>query len=99
MLLPTPQLDGDAEDPENYRGVIVGHARSMAEQSESGSELAGFVVIGMYSDGRSSLGWRMPDNIPSCLAPAYVAELIRRDIVTGREAEYVFDNKFEWVEG
>lgn len=80
---------------ENWTGKIVEHARAIANSSEPKSKLDGFIIIGFFDDGRSSIGFRMPARIPACLAPAYVTELVRRDFVVEREAMRVFDDKFE----
>lgn len=82
-----PNLNGD-----NWRGDIVRHAREIAGLGSPGSDLVGFVVIGLFSDGCSSLGYawdkdRVP--VPRTLLPAYVAEVIRRDLITSNEAESV----------
>lgn len=77
---------------ENYRGVILEHARTMADQSDPGSTLIGFVMVGLYSDGKSSMGCRYDPKtspIPTALFPAYIAEIIRRDLITATEAESV----------
>lgn len=81
-------LDRKSNDPggENWRGKIMAHARSVASYEENGSELVGFLVIGFFSDGAHSLGWRWDANrspIPRRLLPAYVADLIREDLITG----------------
>jgi hypothetical protein len=97
-LLPTPLNFGDPADPENWRGKLVQHAKQIADNDETGSKLDGFIVLGMYSDGSTSIGYRLPDRLPRCLIPAYAAEILRRDVITDNEAELVFDRKFEWVE-
>lgn len=98
-FLPTPLTWGDPAEPENWRGKLVHHAKTIADNDETGSKLDGFAVIGFFSDGSTSIGFRMPERIPRCLMPAYVAEILRRDVITDHEAERVFDDKFEWVEG
>lgn len=80
----SPNLNG-----ENWQGEVVKSARAVAGFDEPGSELVGFVVLGLYSDGRTSIGWRYDGNrspIPRAMLPAYVAEVIRRDIITQTEA-------------
>jgi hypothetical protein len=77
---------------ENYCGEIVRCAKIVADYSEPNSELVGYVVIGMFSDGMSSVGLRWDNKrspVPRALAPSYFAELIRRDLVTDPEAEVV----------
>ncbi len=79
---------------ENWCGDIVRCARKCAEYSVPDSELVGFVVIGLYSDGCSSVGWRYDPKrspIPRALLPTYVAEVIRRDLVTHPEAVETFN--------
>lgn len=97
-VLPTPRNDGDPNEPENWRGKLVAHAKGIADQGAPGSELSGFVVIGLFEDGSSSVGFRLPDWLPVSLAPAFIADLLRRDGLVQREAENVFNRMFEWVE-
>jgi hypothetical protein len=70
---------------ENWRGEIVDHARQVASYSEPGSDLVGFMVIGLFSDGSHAAGFRWDGDkspIPRRLMPAYVAEIVREDLVT-----------------
>ena len=97
-VLNTPQPDTFDGKPDNLIGRIVSHAKEIAGQSETGSRLDGFVVIGLFSDGKTSAGVRLPDRLPRCLMPAYVSELLRRDLITHNEAETVFDDHFQWVD-
>lgn len=97
-ILPTPMDNGNPEQPENWRGKLIEHAKQIAGQDAPGSKLDGFVIMGMYSDGCTSLGFRIPDRLPRALIPAYVCEVLRRDVVTAREAEVVFDEHFQWVD-
>jgi hypothetical protein len=50
-------------------------------------------MLGLFSDGKTSCGFRydpeQPALIPRALLPSYVAEVIRRDILTAAEAEDV----------
>lgn len=89
------ELDGT---PENWRGKLIEHAKAVASQGSDDAPLDGYIVIGLFADGMSSVAFRVPQRIPSCLVPAYVAELMRRDAITENEAERVFDQRFEWVE-
>lgn len=75
----------EREDGENWRGKIVQHARDIASYDKVGSELVGFLVIGFFSDGSHSIGFRVDKDklpFPRRLLPAYVSELIREDVVT-----------------
>lgn len=87
LTTPTPNL-GD----ENWRGKIIDAARRVAGFDEEGSALVGYVVIGLFSDGTSSLGYRWDKDrtpIPRTLMPTYIAEVIRRDLITAVEADEV----------
>lgn len=88
-------LDGTAE---NWRGKLIEHAKAIASYDDNASALDGYVIVGLFADGKTSLAYRLPERIPQCLAPAYLNEVIRRDVITEREAERVFDHKFEYVE-
>ena len=91
----TDDLDGE---PENWRGKLLEHAKAIGGLGTPGSELAGFVVIGLFADGTSSAGFRLPSWLSPTLAPGYVAEVLRRDALIDREARTVFNDMFEWVE-
>lgn len=88
-VLRNPQPNGDGE---NWRGKAVEHARKLGEYDEPGSDLVGFLVVGFYSDGAASIGIRYDNKrspVPRALVPSYVAEIIRRDLVTSPEAEQI----------
>jgi hypothetical protein len=89
VVIHTPQVDG-----ENINGKIIEHAKIIADIDG----LDGFIVIGLFSDGKRSMGYRVPERIPRDLLPAYVSEIVRRDALMAHEAAEVFDDKFEWVE-
>lgn len=44
------------EDGENYKGLIVKHARIIADDP---AEMIGFVVVGIFADGSYSHGLRL----------------------------------------
>lgn len=91
-VLRTPK--SDAGGRENWCGEVVRSAKAVADFSQPGAELCGFVVIGFYTDGMHSLGYRLDEQrsvVPAALLPSYVAELIRRDIIT----RVKFDDMFE----
>lgn len=93
-LLPTPMPDNYGT--ENFRGKLISAAKTVASDDR---DLDGYVVIGLFADGGTNIGFRISNRIPSTLAPAYIAELMRRDAVTNTEARHVFDEKFEWIGG
>lgn len=88
-------------DGENWRGKIIENARVIAAFDEPGSELVGYLMIGIFTDGKTSLGFRHDKErcpIPLSLMPSWVAELVRRDMIVEREARDTFNEMFEWVE-
>lgn len=92
----------DSGDGEDWRGTVVRNARALGEFATEDAPLVGYILIGFYGNGESSVGFRYDDklcHIPRSLMPAWVAELIRRDMVTVPEAREVFDSKFECVDG
>lgn len=82
-----------AADPaDNLRGKIIGHAKMIADMGKPGSELVGFITIGLFADGKSTVGCRFDPNsspIPKSLIPSWAAEILRRDLITSAEAEEV----------
>lgn len=92
---PREHLNENGE-AENLRGKIIEHAKQVAAYDEPTSTLDGFLVIGLYHDGSASVGFRLPARIPSALAPAYIAEMLRRDAVTSRESQNTFNRMFYW---
>lgn len=89
-------------DGENWRGKVIENARAVASFDQQGSDFVGYILIGFYSDGSSSVGFRYDANrcpIPRSLMPSYIAELVRRDMVTAPECREIFDQKFEWRDG
>jgi hypothetical protein len=87
---------------EDHRGALVKNARSVAEMGKADDPLVGYVLVGLFASGGSSVGWRYDFDaisaIPRMLVPAWIAEIIRRDIISGVEARDVFSNMFEWRE-
>jgi hypothetical protein len=90
-------LDGD-----DWRGTIVRAARQIAALGTDDQQLVGYFIAGVFSDGTTSTGFRYDPVkcvIPRALFPAWVAEIIRRDLITETEARDVFNEMFEWQEG
>jgi hypothetical protein len=90
-------IEGPAE-PENDMGAaIMRHAREIGQWPK----LAGTIVIGVFEDGKTSVGFRWDDErspVPRSLMPAWIAEFVRRELVTVPEAAEVFHDNFQWVE-
>lgn len=97
-ILTTPRDHGDPAEPENWRGRLIAHAKAIGDAEDSGSKLAGYVIVGLFEDGASSAGFRLPQWLGPTLAPSYIAEVLRRDGLIDREARAVFDDMFQWVE-
>lgn len=94
--------DKMAAGDEDYRGTILRHARMVADKDEPGSELISCVTIGLFSDGSASVGFRYDPKtcpVPRSLFPTWVAEILRRDMVTDDQARDVFNEMFEWRDG
>lgn len=86
---------------EDWRGTLAANARSVAEHHTEQCPLVGYIMLGVFKDGAYSIGYRWNSNtapIPQTLLPTYVAEVIRRELVTATEARQVFNEMFEWVE-
>ena len=89
-------IDGP-RDPDNDAGAsMIRHARKVAEWPE----MTGSIVIGVFKDGTTSVGFRWSDDcvVPRALAPSWIAEIVRREMVTAVEADAVFHENFQWVE-
>jgi hypothetical protein len=87
------------EEPEGLEAAMLRQVKMIKGQSEPGSDLDGFIMIGLFSDGTSSMGYRAPKRLPRALLVAYLSEVLRRDVIMDAEAEEVFHNMFEWREG
>ena len=88
-------------DGENWRGKIIENARQIAAHATDDNPLVGYVVIGIYPNG-TSVAWRYDweggsNQVPRMLLPEWIAELIRRDLISGVEARDLFNEMFEWV--
>jgi hypothetical protein len=90
-------LPGPVE-PENDMGAtMMRHARGISQWPG----MAGEIVIGVFADGSASVGFRWDDKespVPRALVPSWIAEIVRREIITGIAAEGVFHENFQWVE-
>jgi hypothetical protein len=87
---------------ENWRGKLVEHARGIAEAATEDDPLVGFFIIGMFGKGTTATGFRYDPQlspIPRAMMPAYIAEIVRRDVLMAGEARDVFNEMFEWREG
>jgi hypothetical protein len=95
-VLDTKRSDGEGE---NWRGKIMENARVTADMATDAEPLVGYVVIGVYAGGASTVSFRYDperSHIPRTLFPAWVEETIRRDMITNREASDTFNEMFEW---
>lgn len=86
------------KDPANDMGAtMMRHARHISRWPD----LVGSIVIGVHSDGKTSVAFRWDDEgcqIPRALVPSWLAEIARRELITDIEAESVFNDMFQWVE-
>lgn len=90
------------EGGEDFRGALMQNARRVAEYGDA-TPLAGYVLVGIFDDGSTSVGYRYNfENeraIPRTLLPAWIAEVMRRDLISAEEARSTFDDMFQWVDG
>jgi hypothetical protein len=97
--------DGAASiDPngEDWRGTVVRNARAVADMATSEAPLVGYLLIGFYGDGCTSVGFRYDVDrcpVPRALMPSWVAEIIRRDMITEPDTRDVFNDMFYWRDG
>jgi hypothetical protein len=89
----------DSPNGENWRGKIIENARAVADYDEPNSSLVGYLLIGIFHDGQTSVGFRYDKErcpVPRSLMPAWIAELVRRDMITAPEAADKFNEMFYW---
>lgn len=87
---------------EDWRGKIITNAKTIAEQGTDKAPLVGYLVIGMFEDGTYSTGYRYDWErcpVPRVLIPAWIAEIIRTDMIVEVETHKVFNEMFEWQDG
>lgn len=89
-------IDGE----EDWRGSVIKAARSLGEHATDEVPLVGYLVIGFYSDGMVATGYRYDDRcpVPKALMPAWLAEIVRRDVLMEGEARFVFNEMFERID-
>lgn len=79
---------------------LIKHARGVAEAQ--GDEIAGFFVVSWDREGAFSVGWRRrPEEsaVPMTLLPSWIAEIVRREIVTTKQVHDVLDRDYDVVPG
>ena len=88
-------------DSEDWRGRLTLAAREIGGLGTDEAPLVGYFVMGIFADGATSTGYRYDPArcpIPRALMPSWIAEIVRRDMITENEAAALFDAKFEWKE-
>ena len=88
----------EAEPADNVAGRILSSARYAVSCETTSAHLVGYVVVGLFSDGSTTVGYKMADRIPRALAVPYLTEILRRDMLMEPEANSVFDERFQWVD-
>ena len=89
-VLHTPVREDDGE---NWNGKMIANARHLADFGP----VASYVVVAVYEDGTYALGWRGDPEltrIPRMAWPSFVAEIMRREIITAEEVRHVIDNEY-----
>lgn len=73
-------------------GELMEHARLLA----CGDRPINFVVLSWTDDGAYSMGARLRDDssIPLTLLPSWVAEAVRRELVTSRQVRQIVDAEY-----
>ena len=87
-------------DGEDWRGGVVRAARTLGEHATEKAGLVGYLVVGMYADGMTAVGFRYDIDrcpIPRALMPSWLAEVVRRDMITDGEARFVFNEMVERI--
>lgn len=90
-------IDGP-EHQEGKEAKLLELARFAADESEPGSTLEGFLIVAFYSDKCRNVLFDLDGDhgIPRELVPAYVNELIRREVITQAEACDVVNRAKGW---
>lgn len=52
------------DDKDGILGTAFRSGHALVDQSEPGSELVGYAIVGVYSDGSTVTGWQKPDAHP-----------------------------------
>lgn len=88
-----PNQGGEA----NWAGALLAGARKAVEWQEQDGPISGYVLLAFYADGSTwaSHRWGNESPINRCALPQFIAEVLRRDVITGKEAQEVFDEMFE----
>lgn len=82
---------------ENWAGKLMGGARRAIEQCGESGPITGYLLVAFYADESTVTSFRWGDESPvnRGTLPAYVAEVVRRDVITEPEARAVFNEMFE----
>jgi hypothetical protein len=85
-------------DPASDAGAnLMANARELAEAED----MTGYLIVSLHAGGGFNTAFRWNDKtspVPRTLMPSYMAEIIRRELITTIEASDEFDRRFEWVE-
>lgn len=84
------------------RGEIMRHTRCVVDASRPEDPLVGQLVIGFFAKGGTSVGVYYDNNtcpIPRALLPAWIEEIMRREMIVDPEARDVFNHMFYWRDG
>jgi len=84
-ILRTPQRKAEHAD------TLVRQAADIADDPT----LCAYVIVAVCTDGTYNMGARIPDNcpVPLSLWPSYVAEVIRRELVTVTEIDKTLEKR------
>lgn len=82
---------------DNAAAGLAAFARRVVEFVPENGQITGFIGLGWYEDGSTIAHFHWGDNAPCNRAflPEFVAECVRRDVITESEARMVFNEMFE----
>ena len=83
-------------DEETCEAALYDVTREVADRRD----LSAFFLTTMHTDGEVTFSHFIDGDcgIPRTLLPAYVGELVRRNVLTRSDSRQVFETMFEWAE-
>lgn len=81
------------DKPENWNGKIVENAKEIANDAD---EIVGYAIVAVYHTGQYNCATRVDFDrcpIPLTLWPAYVEEVVRKELLTPAAVRGVLDEE------
>ena len=92
-VLSTRMRPGLNDRPENWNGKIVENAKGIADDHD---EIVGYAIVAVYATGAYNCATRVDFDrcrVPLTLWPAYVEEVVRKELVTPTAVRNVLDEE------